>query len=83
MVFDLTGRQHHSFRFDRKLRGVLGHTPKELGEFVATGFGRLDAGTEDPANESMVGRGLNPAPKQRTKPAKTGTQPRSCRLVVA
>ncbi len=51
VVFDLTGRQHHSFRFDRKLRGVLGHTPKELGEFVATGFGRLDAGEFGPANE--------------------------------
>jgi superfamily II DNA or RNA helicase len=44
VVFDLTGRQHHSFRFDRKLRGVLGHTPKELGEFVQHGFGRLPAG---------------------------------------
>ena len=47
----LTGRQHHSFRFDRKLRGALGHTPKELQEFVATGFGRLDAGEFGPANE--------------------------------
>ena len=44
VVFDLTGRQHHSFRFDRKLRGVLGHTPKELGEFVQHGFGRLPSG---------------------------------------
>ena len=44
VVFDLTGRQHHSFRFDRKLRGALGHTPKELEKFVETGFGRLPAG---------------------------------------
>lgn len=44
VVFDLTGRQHHQFRFDRKLRGALGHTPKELQEFVQNGFGRLPAG---------------------------------------
>ncbi len=44
VVFDLTGRQHHNFRFDRKLRGALGHTPKELEQFVASGFGRLPAG---------------------------------------
>jgi superfamily II DNA or RNA helicase len=44
VVFDLTSRQHHDFRFDRKLRGALGHTPKELQEFVSSGFGRLPTG---------------------------------------
>lgn len=44
VVFDLTGRQHHKFRFDRKLRGLLGHTPRELREFVSHGFGRLPSG---------------------------------------
>ena len=44
VVFDLTGRQHLQFRFDRRLRSLLGHTPRELGEFVAKGFGRLPAG---------------------------------------
>ncbi len=44
VVFDLTGRQHLQFRFDRRLRSLLGHTPRELGEFVSKGFGRLPAG---------------------------------------
>ena len=44
VVFDLTGRQHIQFRFDRRLRSLLGHTPRELGEFVSKGFGRLPAG---------------------------------------
>ena len=44
VVFDLTGRQHLSFRFDRKIRGLLGHTPREVRQFVDTGFGRLPAG---------------------------------------
>lgn len=44
VVFDLTGRQHHQFRFDRRLRALLGHTPRELQQFVETGFGRLPAG---------------------------------------
>lgn len=44
VVFDLTGRQHHQFRFDRKLRALLGHTPRELQLFVDKGFGRLPAG---------------------------------------
>jgi hypothetical protein len=44
VVFDLTGRQHLRFRFDRRLRSLLGHTPRELAEFVSKGFGRLPAG---------------------------------------
>ena len=43
-VFDLTGRQHPRFRFDRNLRALLGHSPRELREFVQTGFGRLPSG---------------------------------------
>lgn len=43
-VFDLTGRQHPSFRADRNLRALLGHTQRELGEFVRQGFGRLPSG---------------------------------------
>lgn len=44
VVFDLTGRQHAEFRFDRRLRGLLGHTPRQLREFVDRGFGRLPSG---------------------------------------
>lgn len=44
VVFDLTATPHRSFRFDRRLRGTTGHTPRELREFVATGFGRLPSG---------------------------------------
>ncbi len=44
VVFDLTGRQHHQFRFDCKLRATLGHTPREVRNFVEHGFGRLPAG---------------------------------------
>lgn len=44
VVFDLTGRQSVHFRFDRRLRALLGHTPRELREFVQTEFGRLPAG---------------------------------------
>ncbi len=46
VVFDLTGRQHHSFRFDQRLRSMLGKTPRELRELVegGAGFGRLPAG---------------------------------------
>jgi superfamily II DNA or RNA helicase/HKD family nuclease len=44
VVFDLTGRQHHNFRFDRRLRAMLGQTPRELRELVSTGFGRLPSG---------------------------------------
>jgi superfamily II DNA or RNA helicase len=43
-IFDVTGRQHPSFRFDRHLRELLGHTPRELREFLETGFGRLPSG---------------------------------------
>ncbi len=43
-VFDLTGRQHLSFRFDRQLRALLGHTPRELRAFVEKGLGRLPSG---------------------------------------
>ncbi len=44
VVFDLTGRQRAEFRFDQRLRGLLGHTPRQLREFVDQGFGRLPAG---------------------------------------
>jgi superfamily II DNA or RNA helicase/HKD family nuclease len=43
-VFDVTGLQHPSFRFDRHLRELLGHTPRELREFLEKGFGRLPSG---------------------------------------
>ena len=43
-VFDVTGRQHPNFRFDRHLRELLGHTPRELREFLEKGFGRLPSG---------------------------------------
>lgn len=43
-VLDVTGRQHPRFRFDRNLRVLLGHSPRELREFVETGFGRLPSG---------------------------------------
>ena len=43
-VLDVTGRQHPSFRFDRHLRELLGHTPRELREFLERGFGRLPSG---------------------------------------
>jgi superfamily II DNA or RNA helicase/HKD family nuclease len=43
-VFDVTGRQHPNFRFDRHLRELLGHTPRELREFLESGFGRLPSG---------------------------------------
>jgi superfamily II DNA or RNA helicase/HKD family nuclease len=43
-VFDLTGRQHPRFRFDRHLRALLGHSPRELRTFVDRGEGRLPSG---------------------------------------
>jgi len=43
-VLDVTGLQHPSFRFDRHLRDLLGHTPRELREFLEKGFGRLPSG---------------------------------------
>ncbi len=44
VVFDLTGRQRMEFRFDRRLRAVLGHTPRDLREFVQSASGRLPTG---------------------------------------
>jgi superfamily II DNA or RNA helicase len=44
VVFDLTGRQHMKFRFDTRLRALLGHTPREVRELVKGGFGRLPSG---------------------------------------
>ena len=45
VVFDLTGRQRVEFRFDQRLRALLGHTPNELRSFVEDkGFGCLPAG---------------------------------------
>jgi superfamily II DNA or RNA helicase/HKD family nuclease len=44
VVFDLTGRQHHSFRYDRRFRQLLGKTPRELREGFKDGFARLPAG---------------------------------------
>jgi len=44
VAFDLTGRQHHSFRFDRRFRQLLGKTPRELREGFKEGFARLPAG---------------------------------------
>jgi len=44
VVFDLTGRHRLEFRFDRRLRALLGHTPRELRDFVDHGHGRLPTG---------------------------------------
>jgi superfamily II DNA or RNA helicase len=44
VVFDLSGRQSLQFRFDRRLRALLGHTPREVRELVTNGFGKLPAG---------------------------------------
>ena len=47
VVFDLTGRQRLEFRFDQRLRALLGHTPGELRAFVeGKGFGHLPAGCD-------------------------------------
>jgi len=43
-VFDVTGRQHPKFRFDRHLREFLGLTPRQLRDFVEKGFGHLPSG---------------------------------------
>jgi len=43
-VLDVTGRQHPNFRFDRHLRALLGHSPRELREFLGEGVGRLPSG---------------------------------------
>jgi superfamily II DNA or RNA helicase/HKD family nuclease len=44
VVFDLTGRQHDGFRFDRRFRQMLGKTPRELREGFDRGFAKLPAG---------------------------------------
>lgn len=44
VVFDLTGRNRLEFRFDRRLRALLGRTPRELRELVEHGAGRLPSG---------------------------------------
>jgi superfamily II DNA or RNA helicase/HKD family nuclease len=44
VVFDLTGRQNMAFRFNRRLRALLGHTPRELRQLVEHGSGRLPSG---------------------------------------
>lgn len=44
VVFDLSGRQSLQFRFDRRLRALLGHTPRQVRELVKNGFGKLPAG---------------------------------------
>jgi hypothetical protein len=36
----ITSSRTQQFRFDRRLRSLLGHTPRELAEFVSEGFGR-------------------------------------------
>ena len=46
VVFDLTARNRLEFRFYRKLRGVLGHTPRELRGLVEHGTGRLPSGCD-------------------------------------
>jgi superfamily II DNA or RNA helicase len=43
-VLDVTGRQHPKFRFDQHLRALLGHSPRELREFLEKGYGRLPSG---------------------------------------
>lgn len=59
-VLDVTGRQHPRFRFDRHLRALLGHTPRELREFLEKGFGRLPSGCvlqlEERAQEDILRR---------------------------
>ncbi len=59
-VLDATGRQHPSFRFDRHLRELLGHSPRELREFVETGSGRLPSGCvlqfEERAQQDILAR---------------------------
>lgn len=39
VVFDLTARQHVDFRFDRRLRALLGHTPASCGSLYSTASG--------------------------------------------
>jgi superfamily II DNA or RNA helicase/HKD family nuclease len=44
VVFDLTARNRLEFRFDRRLRALLGSTPRELTEVVRDGAGLLPTG---------------------------------------
>lgn len=44
VIFDLTARNRLEFRFDRRLRALLGHTPRELRDLVENGAGRLPSG---------------------------------------
>lgn len=43
-VFDVTGRQHQKFRFDRNLRALLNFTPRELRVYLESGSGPLPSG---------------------------------------
>jgi len=43
-VLDFVGHQHAEFRFDRRLRALLGGSRKDVAEQVATGFPFLPAG---------------------------------------
>jgi len=65
-VLDVTGRQHPSFRFDRHLRQLLGHSPRELREFLETGFGRLPSGCvlqfEERSQKDILERVRNAVP---------------------
>ena len=70
VVFDLTGRQHHNFRFDRKLRALLGHTPRALQHFVEHGFGRLPSGCfvhfEERSREAVLAQIRRAIPSDRS-----------------
>jgi superfamily II DNA or RNA helicase/HKD family nuclease len=59
VVFDLTGRQHHAFRFDRRFRQLLGKTPRELREGFEQGFARLPAGCDLHLDEACRERVLD------------------------
>lgn len=65
-ILDLTGRQHPKFRFDRHLRALLGHTPRELHRFVKEGLGRLPSGCSlqfgERAQEDILVRIRNAVP---------------------
>ncbi len=86
VVFDLTGRQHHNFRFDRKLRGALGHTPKELEKFVERGFGRLPTGCffhfDEQAQADVLAQIRRAIPSQWKDIAKLLREPRLAELTL-
>ncbi len=44
LVLDFVGQHHHEFRFDRRLRGLLGGTRKDIERQVEQGFPFLPAG---------------------------------------